>query len=117
VFVFHAGDQSAADTTQQSYIDQQIRQMIDMEDVSVVADLRSHNQGQSHKFEYFWSECEKFINEDIGRAVDDRRHGSVTHMARAISIRDLKEQVCTFFSSHILALSHNADLLYMKFYK
>lgn len=26
-------------------------------------------------------------------AVDDRRHGEVTHLAKVISIRDLREQV------------------------
>ena len=35
----------------------------------------------------------KYINEEIGVAVDDRRHGEVTHMAKAISVRDLREQV------------------------
>ena len=44
------------------------------------------------KFNVFWDEAQKFINEDLGVAVDDRRHGEITHLARAISIRDLREQ-------------------------
>ena len=42
---------------------------------------------------FFLAEAEKFINEDIGTAVDDRRHCQVTHLARAISVRDFREQV------------------------
>ena len=40
------------------------------------------------KYEGFWAEAEKFINEVIGTAVDDRRHCQVTHLAKAVSIRD-----------------------------
>ena len=45
------------------------------------------------RLEHFWSEAEKYINEDLGVAVDDCRHGDVTHLAKAIFIRDLREQV------------------------
>ena len=33
------------------------------------------------------------MNEEIGVAVDERRHGTVTHLGRAISVRDLVDQV------------------------
>ena len=45
------------------------------------------------KFDRFWSECEAVLNEEVGVAVDDRRHLEVTHLATAISIRDLWERV------------------------
>ena len=65
-----------------------------MEDISVIPDLRAHNSRQApSKYNSFWEECNKFLSEDIGTAVDDRRHGQVTHLARAISVRDLVEQV------------------------
>jgi len=41
----------------------------------------------------FWEECAKFLSEEVGSAVDDRRHGQITHLARAISVHDLVEQV------------------------
>ena len=41
----------------------------------------------------FWSECSKFLSKDVGLAVDDRRHTSVTHLAKVISAHDLLEQV------------------------
>ena len=34
-----------------------------------------------------------FLSEDIGTAVDERRHSQVTHLAKATSIRDFREQV------------------------
>ena len=45
------------------------------------------------KFDTFWSKCSKILSEVVGLAVDDRRHTSVTHLVKAISVRDLLEQV------------------------
>ena len=41
----------------------------------------------------FWNKAKKFLEEDIGTAVDDRRHSGVVHVAKAISIRDFRQQV------------------------
>ena len=41
------------------------------------------------------------MNEDVGAAVDDRRHGEITHLARVISVRDLAEQVIAHCPSGI----------------
>ena len=71
-----------------------IQQIIDMENISVIPDLRAHNSRQApSKYDSFWEECNKFLSEDIGTAVDDSRHDQVTHLARAISVRDLVEKV------------------------
>ena len=64
-----------------------------MEDPSVLPDLRALNSGQASRYDTFWGECAKFLSEEVGSAVDDRRHGQITHLARAISVRDLVEQV------------------------
>ena len=50
----------------------------------------SGNAGVS-KYDAFWDACDKFLNEET--ATDDRRHGTITHMAHTISIRDLRSQV------------------------
>lgn len=71
-----------------------------MEDPDVVMDLRSLNTGQSARYDAFWEECDKFISEHS--AVDDRRHGTVTHLSLAISIRDFIEQVKSRCSADIL---------------
>lgn len=87
------GDQCSASTTQEAEVDKRINQIIDMEDPSVLPDLRALNTGHTTNFKCFWEECGKFINEDVGVAVDDRRHGEITHLAKAISVRDLVDQV------------------------
>ena len=90
------GDSSSAHDTPESVIDERVREIISMEpeDPSTVVDLREVRSKESKtKFNVFWDEAQKFINEDLGVAVNDRRHGEVTHLAKAISVRDLREQV------------------------
>ncbi len=53
--------------------------MIDMEDASIVPDLRALNSGQRTRFDVFWAECDKFLTEEIGTSVEtwaDGAHGS-----------------------------------------
>ena len=50
----------------------------------------------------FRDEAAKYIEEDIGTAVDDRRHNTVTHLAKAISIRDFRDQVKSRLPKHTL---------------
>lgn len=64
-----------------------------MEDPDIIVDLRSLNGKDGTRFDVFWDHCKIFLNESVAVAVDDRRHCQVTHLARAISIRDLVEQV------------------------
>ena len=59
----------------------------------MLPNLRALNSGRAAKFNSFWEQCARFLNEDVGAAVDDRRHGEITHLARVISVRDLVEQV------------------------
>ena len=87
------GDHSAASTTEQEEVDKRIKQITDMENPTVLPDLRALNLGRAAKFNSSWEECARFLNEGVGAAVDDRRHGEITHLARAISVRDLVEQV------------------------
>ena len=43
--------------------------------------------GRVARFDTFCNECGKFLNEEIGVAVDKRWHGTVTHLVRAIFVR------------------------------
>ena len=65
-----------------------------MEDPSIIPDLRSHNSGQKSKYDVFWEEVQKFLKEDVGLAVEERRHSQVTHLARILSVRDLVAARC-----------------------
>ena len=44
-------------------------------------------------FDVFWSKAKEYLEEDIGTAVDDRRQSGVVHVAKAISVRDFRQQV------------------------
>ena len=47
----------------------------------------------SSKYRVFWDKASKFIDEDIGTAVNHRRHSTNTHLAKAISLQDFHDQV------------------------
>ena len=70
-----------------------------MEDVDVIADLCSLNTGVTCKYDLFWEESH-FLNEKT--AVDDRKHGHITHLACALSVHDLVYQVKVRCSDDIL---------------
>ena len=68
------GDYSASSNLDQSEIEKRVKLAIDMEDSDVIVDLRHLNSGRKSMYDPFWLECSKFIQENIGQAVDDRRH-------------------------------------------
>ncbi len=70
-----------------------MRLIIDTQDPTIVDDLRYHNPGRPPKYQKFWEECKKFLNDEVETAVDERRHGQLTHLAKAISVNDLLQQV------------------------
>ena len=84
--------------TSQSEVDARITDIIDMEDVNVLPDLQA--------LIVFWAECAKFLSEDVGTSVDDRRHGLVAHLARAISIKDLVNGFVSSFGRKLLPVRH-----------
>ena len=49
--------------------------------------------GEKPKFDQFWSCAKEYIEEEVGTAADDRRHSTVVHVAKAISVWDLRERV------------------------
>ena len=87
------GDASAASQLSEQEVNERVRLFVQMEDPEIVLDLRSLNTGQKTKYDCFWDEVEKFLQEDVGLAVEERRHFEITHMAKVISVRDLLQQV------------------------
>ena len=87
------GDSSAAATTSQEEVDERVAAFFELEDPDLVFDLREAYNGNSSKFDLCWSKAKEFLEEDVGTAVDDRRHSQVVHLAKAISVRDFREQV------------------------
>jgi hypothetical protein len=62
-----------------------------MEDPDILVDLRHLNTNGTDRFAVFWKKCETFLQECT--AVHERRHGNATYLARALSVRDLVEEV------------------------
>ena len=70
-------------------IDQRVMEYINYQDEDVVMDLRSiHQSGPSH-YNRFFSVAAQVIENTVGSAVDDRRHGDTPHLAAALSATDL----------------------------
>jgi len=65
-------DSSAPNDFDEATIDEQMKLVLDMEDPTVVVDLRHLNTGNKSKYDAFWDECQKFLQDGIGSAVDDR---------------------------------------------
>ena len=87
------GDASASSNLSESEIDERVAALLELEEPDLVYDLRDHFGGRQSRFELFWQKAKEYIEEDVGTAVDDRRHSSVVHVAKAISVRDLREKV------------------------
>ena len=56
------------------------------------ADLRDHFGWWQSWFEVFGQKAKEFIEEDVGTTVDNRRHSTIVHIAKAISVCDLRQE-------------------------
>lgn len=88
-----SGDSSAADTSNMREVDLRVQQAFDMQDPDILTDLREHNSGQPKKYSIFFDKSKEYLENVVETAVDDRRHDVFTHLAQAISVPDLLEQV------------------------
>lgn len=88
-------DACAARNMDESEIDKQVAEAIDMEDPDILMDLRYQNANGSDKYRVFWAKCKQFLDECT--AVHERRHDTVSYMA---SVRDLIEQVSKICSDN-----------------
>ena len=67
------GDSSAAITTSQE-VDERVAVFFELEEPDLIYDLRKTYAGKGSRFDVFWSKVKEFLEEDIGIAIDDRRH-------------------------------------------
>ena len=89
LLTFSAGDASAASQLSEQEVNERVQLYVDIEDPYIVLDLQSLNSGQKSKYDAFWDEVQKFLQEGVGLAVEERRHSQVTHLARVIIVTDL----------------------------
>ena len=92
-----AGDVSAADTSQ-AEVDNRVDVFFELEDPDLIYDFRELYAGRHTQFDTFWAKAKEFLEEDIGTSVDDRRHSQVVHLAKAVSVRDFRDQVAAKLS-------------------
>ena len=85
------GDQSASLTTSEKELDERLHEALKIEDPDLLIDLRENNGRKGDKYASFWEKMKLYLNEST--AVQDCRHGLVTYMAKAISVRDLINEV------------------------
>lgn len=75
----------------QADVDSRIKLFIDLEDPNIITDLRTLNSS-SERTKYMYDQF-RVLNEEVDTAVDDRRHSEITHLASALSVRDLFKRV------------------------
>ena len=87
------GDSTAASNEHEAEIDERVRLLLEMEDPDILLDMRALNTNNRSQYDVFWYECQKYLEGIVGTPVDGWCHGHVTHLANAISARDLIKQV------------------------
>src|ERR1043165_9450376 len=90
------GDVSAANTINDAKVDERVRLALELGDSEIVIDLREHKRERSSKYDTFWKIVAQFLAgkaADAVTAVDERRHGTIVHLATAISVNDLLHQI------------------------
>ena len=126
-----SGDCTAGSNLTETEIHKRVSLVIDIEPEEP-SDLCSLKSSTSRaKFDVVWDQCSLYLNETVGTAVDDRRHSEVVHLAHAICVRDLRDEVqkhCTEGtlvpslewlrlpkSKHMLTNTHYTGRLNIKF--
>ncbi|CAB5367427.1 unnamed protein product [Rhizophagus irregularis] len=83
-------------TADEMEIDIRVKLAFDLRDPDIITDLRHFNEGRISIYDTFWEYSKKFLEgtaQDSVVAVDERRHDPIVHLARAISVKDLKNQI------------------------
>ncbi|KAI8517529.1 hypothetical protein Bbelb_035460 [Branchiostoma belcheri] len=94
MYQFLTNDVATEECTASTAVRQRLKILLDTQDPDLVVDMRSLNEGHGEKYQHFWNEATKMMEEMQLATVDDRRHGQVCHMAVAMSVPDFITQVC-----------------------
>lgn len=88
------GDCAVSSSVSEKEVDERLLALFELEEPDLMYDLRAVNPGnQSNRYSVFWSKAKEFLEDVDGTAVDERRHSQVVHVAKAISVRNFKQQV------------------------
>ena len=72
-------------------MDARVSEVMAMEDSDIVIDLQEYNKNGQDHFGIFWDKCNKFLTSCT--SVHERRHSTISFMAKAVSVCDMIEQV------------------------
>ncbi|XP_033096588.1 uncharacterized protein LOC117100862 [Anneissia japonica] len=84
---------------EEAEVDKRLEQVLDEQDPELLWDMRKQNSGRHTEYDEFLNRCKEYIASSVETAVDERRHDSIAddevivHLATALSVRDLHEQV------------------------
>ena len=84
-------DCCSARTLEEREVDARVQEVLSAEDPDLIIDLRYFNHGPPTRYAVFWEKCTQYISEYT--AVHESHHGDTCFMAKAISVRDLINQV------------------------
>lgn len=77
------GDASASGNFMQADVDSQIKLFIDLEDPTIITDLRTLNSSsERNKYDRFWEECDAALNEEL-----------IQQLMIDVTVRSLTKQV------------------------
>ena len=93
IYKLATGDQAKETHVKSANFELRMKALLDMEDYEMIKDWKVLGMNpQNTAYDIFWDEMAKYL-EEASTAVDDRRHGTVEHMSRAISVEVLKREV------------------------
>ncbi|XP_028416153.1 uncharacterized protein LOC114539744 [Dendronephthya gigantea] len=83
-----------SDCSATSDIDKRFDYAVRAEDAGIIVDLRNVSpERKKDTFAQFFQETERYLSEDVGVTVNDRRHGEQLYLAKALSFTDLHKRV------------------------
>ena len=87
-------DESSPSSAAEVAIDERVAMcMLEMDDPDIILDMRKLNgKPGSSGFDVFWHELSTYL-EEVGSAVQERRHGETMYMPVAISVSHLRETI------------------------
>lgn len=82
-------DATAPLTSAEKEVDSRIIRFVELGDEEIVLDLRKITHEGKTIYDEFFDTARRFIDTAVGEAVDERRHSSLVHLAKAMSAADL----------------------------
>ncbi|GBB99354.1 hypothetical protein RclHR1_00350010 [Rhizophagus clarus] len=104
-------------TTNETEIDVRVKLAFDLRDPDIITDIQHFNEERISIYNTFWEYAKKFLEgtaQDSVVAVDKRHHDPIVHLARAISVEDLKNQIAKLYLEELaIKFRNNIWLIFL----